>query len=784
MPQGGSGTGSGFSSGEDFVAARVSIDIDNHGIQTLKELSNALNNYRTVVESAGRSSENFVKYLQQMQQAGQQVAATHQQMAQSLQASGDAQNRTMGTGGNPAAELPLSRSAPTAYVDPFSGTGAGMGRQSGATPGSVQEQIQQQYIDPTRQLDPYRYAQAQAGRSRTLGAGQMPTTPTGAPDWGEYSSRVDARDRATGQQARTTPAGPGPGGSAPVPGSPGGLGSDIGNFSGPSSSAGQGFGGLASNIANEMAPGGTPMGTLGAVARGIGGIGAWAAGRASREPSGAPPGPPDVKSGEEQNSGGLGHAAGSGLGSMIGKAGAGVADTLGIGGLMPILAKMGPVAGVLGGLLGTVGMVQKGGAMYQGYKDIGLIQGGGAAEGFGDEMRMRWGALDPRVSTSQSRQIMMAGLSEGYHGQDFSTATKAFKDNLVDFNLAVGDSVKLLRTSILGGSTMQEAADQTHQIMQTVKNLSKNGVMSNPDMQQSIEQLTAGFEGEGMTTDSAMHEAAVGTQMWNTPQTRAIAGDFGGTAAAFQSSPGSNAALEALSGDVVPGLMPQALAFYNSRHGKSMDEDVNKALKKLVGMFRRQLADKNSVAYANAIAMIQSRLQQMAPGNPLSKDMNKIADMVDSYMGPTDYMAQAEGDVSDAGGGDVPQSTAEGNFPAPGSNRSASIASLYGGSQANASGEMIFSRPQELTPRSMGVMAPTAAATAGSVQHNVNFAPAQVHITVGRDGSATVSPNPVQLTPNQQATNAGIGSATANNPPPGDNYYRGWFPPGVGGGTS
>ena len=771
MPEGGSGTGSGFQSGEDFVAARVSIDIDNHGVQTLKELSQALSNYRTVVEAAGRSSENFVKYLQQMQQAGQQVTQVHQQMAASLERTADMQTRGMGGtpgSGSAAAELPLSRAAPQGYVDPFSGTGAGagMGGSRQSSPSDVPSQIQQQHVDRVREGSPYQYSQAQTARSRTLGPGNVPTTPTGAPDWSEYANRVNDRDKATGQQARTTPAGPG--GGAPT----GGLGSDIGNFDGP----GQGPGGLAKNIANEMAPGGTPMGTLGAIARGIGGVGAWAAGRASRTPSGAGPGASGVKEAQQQSDSG-GGVAGH-VGGMIGRwAGEGASDALGglgLGKLLPLLGKMGPLAGVLAGGLGILGGVEKGGAMYQGYKDIGLIQGGGAAQGFGDEMRMRWGALDPRVSTAQSRQIMMAGLSEGYHGDDFSTATKAFKDNLVDFNLAVGDSVKLLRTSILGGSTMQEAATQTHQIMQTVKNLSKNGVMSNPDMQQAVEQLTAGFEQQGMGTDSAMHEAATTTQMWNTPATRAIAGDMGQTAMAMQSTAVGNSSIEMLSGDVVPGLMPQGLELYNSMHGKDMGKDVDAAIKRMVTTIFSSPAsrEKGSVQYVNGIVRIQMWLQRTAPGNPLSKDINKLREMVDSYLGPDNAYAQASDDVSAAGGGDVPRSTAMGG--ATGGDRSAQIASQYG-TQTSSSGEMLFSRPQEMMPRSMGVMAPTAAQTASAVQHNVNFQPAQVHITVGRDGSMTASPNPVQLTPNQQATNAGVGAATANNPPPGDDYYRGWI---------
>lgn len=64
--------------------------------------------------------------------------------------------------------------------------------------------------------------------------------------------------------------------------------------------------------------------------------------------------------------------------------------------------------------------------------------------------------------------------------------------------------------------------------------------------------------------------------------------------------------------------------------------------------------------------------------------------------------------------------------------------------------------------------------TAGHTsQTNVNFSPASVKINFD-NGGMTATPNPVQLTPNQQAVNSGVGDATMNNPPPGDGY--GYWP--------
>ena len=73
----------------------------------------------------------------------------------------------------------------------------------------------------------------------------------------------------------------------------------------------------------------------------------------------------------------------------------------------------------------------------------------------------------------------------------------------------------------------------------------------------------------------------------------------------------------------------------------------------------------------------------------------------------------------------------------------------------------------------------------GNTSVGVNFSPATVNIKFDNSG-VTASPNPVQLTPNQQQAMAGYGNATMNNPPPGDGfgYYQGRYGFGSNGGGS
>lgn len=774
--------GSGFSSGEDFVAARVSLDIPSEGIQSLKELSGVFNNYRTVVEAAARGSGTFVDYLNKMQQAAQVTTEALRQQAVQLERNADLQQRAMG--GSAQAALPLSRSAPQGYVDPWAGMGSGMGGQRTPPPGGVQEQIQQQAVDPVRQLDPQRYVNAQAGRYRTAGA--VPTTSTGAPDWNAYADRVEARDREQRQQ-------------------------------GELSTGATRMGGLAQNISNEIAPGGRS----GAFGTGGGRPGAGVkAGTTGAETAQA------AADGDEagSHSGGMGSALGGALGSF------GQGAMGGMGKLGGLLKGAGPIGAAIAAGVAGLGALQKGGSMYQDYKNTGLIRGEGAGQGLKDEALVRSMALNPFISTDQARQMVMAGLSEGYSGKQFDTVTQFMSSNLKNMNVEVADSVKMLRQSIQGGATPEQGAQQWSSTLGTLKQLSKPGmgVSSLPDLIKSTESTTQSLIGAGVPSGQAQKDALYASQMWNTPETRGMKGDFGQYVAAGVSSPGAEAGLAMLSGSAVPGLMPEAYALYEGDKGVNQSELTDKELKKICLMAANRMGPqarvKGTKPYYNAIVMTKHFMQAFLPGSPAATDINKTKQVYDSYVtSGVDYgskakqqVEQATGGAEDSGDGGLSVANPFRVFqdmghafssavsgmgqkftgadnaasPAP-QGMNSQIAGQFGGgtqivdgsggvqaytgSQAQqqglSNGSLNWKRQGEQGSYGLPQGSPQAHQTGagGTSQTNVNFSPAAVELRF-TNGGVTASPNPVQLTPNQQAVNAGHGGASMNNAPPGDGY--------------
>lgn len=790
--------GSGFSSGEDFIAAKVSIDVPTEGIQTLQQFSTQVNNFRTSVEAAARGSSSFVGYLSQMKQAADLATQAHQNLAAQLERTTDLQQRSMtGAAGSPSAQsaLPLSRSAPQGYVDPFAGMGGGMGSQRTSSPSDVQSQLQQQVIDPTRQVDPRKYVNAQAGRfNAPAGLG---TQSPGQIDWSEQASRVEQRDKQTREQA--------------------------GDLTGSANK----MAGLAGNLMHEMSPGTSHTGMMGRAAGALG-----FGGRPSAAAAGGGGGAETAQAAMDKGAtaaegGGMGEAVGGGLGGLLG------------GGLGGLMRGLGPVGAGLGMALGGVGLVEKGGAMYQGAKNMGLIRGGGAMQGVGDEVKMREMALNPFLSTEQSRQIIMAGLTEGYSGKQFDNVTQFMAQNLKDMNIQVADSVKMLRTSIQGGQTPEQATGELSSTMGVLKKLSKGGVTSLPDMQQNFESTQQALINQGIPAGQADKDAVLAGQMWNTPETRAMKGDFGQYEQSMVGSQSGQVALD-MFGPKVPGVFPGAAAFYEGMHGANESQITDQALKQLVNLYFRTPSSrqKGSKDYANAVWMLQRGLQKYAPGSPGAQSMNKAAQLADSYIGGQDYMARAESEVNGAsqgggghGGGGIGgffsslgksipalltgNETALGNAWRTGddggggdSPMNDQIAGQYGGgtqvvdqaghaqpftgSSAQGkglnSGNLNWKRQGEQgagyslsqTPGWGAAQNHSGHTQGGHPNTNVNFSPAQVQISF-TNGGMTASPNPVQLTPNQQAANSGVGSATMNNPPPGDGfgYYRGKFGNGM-----
>lgn len=779
---------SGFTQGDDFVAARVSIDVPTEGIQSLREMSQGIDRFRTSVEAAARSSSTFVGYVNQMVQAGNLATEAHRNLAAQLERTTDLQQRSMGGGGAQSA-LPLSRSAPQGYVDPWAGMGVGTG--SGRQPSPNTADYQQQ-IDQTRP-DSRHYINAQAGRHRVL-PGDLNPSEMAPVDLDAAAGRIEARDKhQRDQEDSSSRSGTGAGRS-------GSLAGRIG-------------GGLARNMMSEMAVGGgSHMGMLGALQRGLGGGG-------SRPSAAAPGGSAGTAVAQAANAGDAASAE----------------EAASSGGLGGMLKGLGRGGGALGVGLAGLGLLEKGGGIYQGYKNLGSIRGGGAAEGAGSEMMMRGMALNPFLSTEQSRQIIMAGLTEGYSGKQFDTVTQFMASNLKDMNIQVSESVNMLRKNVNeGGQSIGGLASS----LGILKEMSKTGGMSLPDLAKAFEQGTGNMISSGASGGYASQQMLSALGGWAGDQT--LKGRFAGMLQSGGSDAASGAMLEMYSGQGVPGLSPDMLPAYLSANGGNQGGMTSAAAKNLINRLMGKL-QKNDPRYFNQLKILVMMLNRMFPGQNITPQI--AMHMIDQYRGGHDPMQEGEEKqekiASEVNAGAGPMSFAEGlgaagtsvldmgkmfaagvtgndqaainaaddmgkawtnasyNANAEASNPILnSIVGQYGATgvevvdssgkaseltgnrsqvQGLASGNLKWRRKGEdsggytlrQTPESGKSPGPDGGGNGG--QTNVNFSPAQVQITFGA-GGMTASPNPVQLTPNQQAVNAGVGSNTMNNPAPGDGY--------------
>lgn len=785
MTTGGQG---GFTSGEDFIAAKVSIDVPTEGLQNIKELSAGLERFRTIVEASARSSSTYVGYLQQMTQAANMATEAHLKMAQQLETTAQLQQRAMTGLPGASQALPLSRSAPQGFVDNFSGMGVGMGMGGirGGSPSDVPSQLQMaNYVQTGYGNNPQQYVYAQAGRNRTVPG--VPIGPTGAPDWRTQADSVQLRDQQQAAQAQQTPDG-----SSVVRQQLGG---------------GHG-GGLTHNLINEMAVGGNALGVARHVASAIGSRGAATSG----------------ENAEKEISGGKGFFSGF--------PGAG------------LLSKMGPAGMIAGAGLAGLGLVERGGGMFQDYKNLGSIRGGGAAEGFQTEMGIRSLALNPFLSNDQARQIVMAGLTEGYSGKQYDDATKFMADNLKNMNMQVSDSVGLLRKNVVeGGQSITGLAAQ----LGTLKEMTKTGALSLPDAKAMFAQTSGSLIGRGLSGGAAGQAANEAIGVWSGDEL--LKGNFAAMVQGAAETPLGGAMLEQYGDFQAAGLPPDMLVAAMDEAGVDPSKDMMSALKRMVDQMFRNVPNSGP-RFLTRVRMFQQQVQRMTgqgidtrtaiamvkklrSGDPFtgSDKASQVSQQVGGAESLGGHMAASFGamgrSILDIGKGFAGwltnNPTAEDNarddmnsvwdtvnYNANAQASNPTISSIVGqfgagdievgnggdfsaltGSreqvQGLASGKLNWRRKGEqgggISLAQTGNLTSdfrTGGGGGGKTDVGVSFQPATVNIKVDQHG-VTASPNPVQLTPNQQQVNAGYGSNTMNNPQPGDGYgyYRGRMANGI-----
>jgi len=620
--------GSGFESGEDFVAARLSIDVPTEGIANLRELTQEIDRFRVSAEAAARIQDDFVQGQRQSADAAERATTATANLVSQMQRAADLQGR-LASGSATAGGL----NAPGGYVDPFSGAESGRGRAPATLPEA------QGQIDALRERDPRAYLNMQAARGN-LRQGDVPAETPDEQQLHNAATRVHEREQEnTRQQQENPPARHIPPGDSSMADWRQQIGPDAsiarqvldetGGGGRPSAAAAGGLegGALPTDVTDTTKAPSRPAADapprVGAQKKGGGGVAEDSA-ATEREQSTLSRGAGIAQQvlnefgpgGSYQGMGGLAMRGLNAASSMGG----------GAGGALGGLAKGAGVAGLgLTAALAGYGLTQKGGEVYQGFKNQGLVRGGGAAEGIGYEMSIRAMAMNPFLSTEQSRQVIQAALTEGYSGKAFDTVTGFMSSNLREMNLGVAQSVELLRKNVNeGGQSIEGLAAN----LGVLKEMSKTGVRSLPELQAGFQATSGTLVNAGVSGPVADRNALAAGQMFNDNQ--ALKGT-GEQLVQAMTGPQGMAFMRAQGGINMPaGVMPGAMPFL--MQGDEMLQGSTTVIKKWALQFHNAggRPPKGSAKYANAVYQWQLFLQQL--GIPWASNASQVREMYDKFV--------------------------------------------------------------------------------------------------------------------------------------------------------
>jgi hypothetical protein len=516
----------------EFLSARIDFEIPQEAMSQMREFNSELERVRINSESAARGVDSFMRYIELMNAAQERTIQTSRNLAANLERIMQIQER--------AGQAESGTAVPQQYTTPWGGTSEGMGgahRDVRPIPTTIPAVGgSQAEFDHLMQNDPRAYLNARAAWGGRQPGEQLPPVSISDASLDRLARTIDARDRQhEEQQTKTAPDHPsappsptGRGGGRPAPSQR----PDTAPWEAWRNRAAQ-WTGAAGTVMSGMGVGGSFSGMLGIAGRALQGWGARqgtrsdpaiGGGPGSTVPrvrrgssGGTPPSVPTEGETEEGGGGGGGEepAEDEGAGSLsLGKA-------AGIGG-----------AG-LGIGLGVFGAIQKGGQEYQRYKNLGSIRGGGFSEGFGYEMQARIMALNPFITTEQSRQIIQSALTNGYTGKEYDTVTQFMAANLKDMNMSVAESTDLLQKGVKGSNeSIGEMTKNMSANLAAMKDLSKSGYNSLPDRQKEMQQTFDAMRGAGVGPDAAGGLGTMfGQDFANMPGMQGVGGQLGSSIA-------------------------------------------------------------------------------------------------------------------------------------------------------------------------------------------------------------------------------------------------------------
>lgn len=622
------GGGSGTEIGDDYVAARLSIDVPEGSAQAIREITQEVERFHTTLEAAVHAEADAVRYLDQMADSARKTSETYANLVQQMQTFISLSAR----GGGASMGVPGG-----AAVAPFEGMHAGMGGGYRVpSPSDVAYQVNSMAQGAAQR----EYLNMQQARGNISAGDMISLSPESI---SELANKIAERERIQREQhnktdgntdSKTPPAGEGP-----EDASANSLQSRIGRAST-----------LAGQVINEIGPGGSVMGMGNLALRGLN----WARRRSAAAPGrGTPAGGeatgPEVASPGE--SGTLDSEANQPAEDMADKA------LPGLGGITKML---GPIAGVATAALSIFGVIQKGGQMVQGMRNEASLRGGAAGEGAEVSFKARMMSMNPFITQDQARQVYQAVMSEGY-----ADASGAGADNVIDFmthnlttmNISVADSAKMLRSTIIGKGegdkdSVAASVNQLGKELDTIRTLSRDGMMSTPDMRQGVMNVQEAVLARGGSPEEAEATALTAEQVGKGD--KATAGQFGRIAASMATDRGSmwmrqfggpgGTPLQGLP----PGLFPQLTGEWLQEHG-GPDAYNRATVNSLTGW--ANMASRVAGPEENQVYMFQQQLRRQGIDADATTQMNEAKRLYEDLRSgkESDALKKAEDQIREQG---------------------------------------------------------------------------------------------------------------------------------------
>lgn len=510
-------SGEPYQYGDDTVAARLEVDVPADAINSLSDLSRLTADIRANMEATAKYNRDYVEYLRELPSAIGEIDSAQTQLSAS---------QSSIFGGESVPRDPFA-GRPTATA-----SGSPVGQVGGGRPmrGVDQDALIELARNNPRQvanmaaergLDDYFDEEVQilprpapsprpgSGRGRQFsGGGRPPSGPT-SPRTGTSPGDDDGRAAGTGTGRQVTPEGTESQSERAAKRllAELGQGGDTRDLGERARDLGTGF--QNNSLLNFLTNEGGVRGRGNWLEMGgqLGKMGQDSAGRMQKQAAAA----------EAQRQKLLASAAEVSesnpelAAQLTEQAGSLGAQTSRFATAAPLLRGAAIGGGVLAGAAAVGAGVQKAGSTYMDVRGEGVQMGGGFAEGAAFESQIRTMAMNPFISTEQSRKIMQSALQSGYTGKEMDTMTEFMAENLKNMNMEVAESTKLLQQNVLKGG--QDVGSVQAQLAQN-QMMAGNVNMSFDQINDAYTRLSGGFINQGFGGEQAGETAQLFSTMF------------------------------------------------------------------------------------------------------------------------------------------------------------------------------------------------------------------------------------------------------------------------------